>query len=162
MNRIIIVAVILLIVFLSGCIQSDISNINDMASSINSHLKKGDDYYNRSALNTNRMVLSQALTDCKSANDEYSMAQTSAQTALTSAKNSNDGVFIEYIQYSVLEIQAKLNATSELNTAIKLLQNNQTSSANDHLESANSYMNSALKYKTNRDDIVKQNPDKFK
>lgn len=162
MKRIIIVAVILTTVLLSGCIQSDINTINDMASSINSHLKKGDEYYNLSATNTNRMSLNQALTQCQNANDEYSSAQTSAQTALNSAKNSNDGVYIDYMQNVLLEIQAKLNATSELKTSILLLQDNQTSSANSHLGNANDYMAKALQYKKNKDNIVNQNPTKFK
>jgi len=162
MKRILIIALTLAIVFLSGCVQSDISNINDMSLSINNHLKKGDEYYNQSATNTNRMILSQALVDNKNANDEYSLAQTSAQTALNSAKNANDGIFIDYIQNALLEIQAKINATSELKTAITLLQINQTSSANEHLGTANDYMAKALQYKKNREDIVNQNPSKFK
>lgn len=162
MYRIVIVAVILITVFLSGCIQSDISNINDMSISINDHLKKGDEYYNQSADNTNKMILTQALKDAESAIIEYTSAQTSAQTALNSAKNSNDGIFIEYIQNAIYEIQAKLNATSELKTAINLLQNNDTYNANSHLGSANDFMSKALIYKKNREDIVKQNPGKFK
>jgi len=162
MNRILVVAIIVAVVFLSGCIGSEISNINDMASTINVHLKKGDDFYNRSAVNANRMSLNQALTDSNSAMDEYSLAQTSAQSALTSAKNTNDGILIDYIQNALMEIQAKMNATSELNTAIKLLQNNQTTSANTHLLAANNYMNHAQQYKANRDEIVRQNPTKFK
>jgi hypothetical protein len=133
-----------------------------MSISINNHLKKGDEYYNQSASNTNKMLLSQALTDSKNANDEYSLAQTSAQTALNSAKNSNDGIFIDYVQNALLEIQAKLNATSELKTAITLLQNNQTTSANEHLGAANDFMTKSLQYKKNREDIVNQNPSKFK
>lgn len=162
MNRILVIALVLATVFLSGCVQSDISNINDMALSINNHMKKGDDYYNQSATNTNKMLLSQALTDSKNANDEYTLAQTSAQTALTSAKNFNDGIYIDYVQNALLEVQAKLNATSELKTAITLLQNNQTSSANQHLLVANDYMTKALQYQKNREDIVNQNPNKFK
>jgi hypothetical protein len=133
-----------------------------MSISINNHLNKGDEYYNQSATNANKMILSQALTDSNNANAEYSLAQTSAQTALNSAKNANDGIFIDYIQNALLEIQAKLNATSELKTAITLLQNNDTSSANEHLGAANDYMNNALQYKKNREDIVNQNPSKFK
>ncbi|MDD1774606.1 MAG: hypothetical protein LUQ24_03680 [Methanobacterium sp.] len=162
MNRIIVIAVILGTVFLSGCVQSDLTNINDMSLSVNSHLKKGDEYYNLSATNTNKLILNQALTDNKNADNEYSQAQASAQTALTSAKNLNDGIYIDYIQNALLEIQAKLNATSELQTAINLLQNNQTSSANVHLGAANEFMNKSLVYKKNREDIVKQNPNKFK
>lgn len=162
MNRLIIITVVLAIVFLSGCVQSDVSSINDMTISINNHLKKGDEYYNQSATNTNKLNLNQALKDANNANTEYSSAQTSAQTALNSAKSSNDGIYIDYIQNALFEIQAKLNATSELKTAITLLDSNETSSANNHLSLANDYMDKALQYKKNREEIVKQNPNKFK
>lgn len=162
MNRIIVVAVVLLVVTLSGCVQADISNINDLTASINSHMKNGDEYYNSSAANTNYNYFSKALSDSNSASGEYSMAQTSAQTALTSAQNANDDVLIDYVQNAILEIQAKLNATSELNQAIELLQKNDTEGANTHLFEANEYMNSALQYRSNRDEIVKKNPSKFK
>ncbi|MCE5213578.1 MAG: hypothetical protein LLF83_02520 [Methanobacterium sp.] len=162
MNRVIIIAVVLAIVFLSGCIQSDVSSINDMTISINNHLKKGDEYYNQSATNTNKLSLNQALTDANNANTEYTSAQTSAQTALNSAKNANDGIYIDYIQNALFEVQAKLNATSELKTAITLLENNETSSANEHLSLANDFMDKAIQYKKNREEIVKQNPNKFK
>lgn len=161
-NWIILVAVLTLTVFLSGCIQSDVSNINDMSISINNHLKKGDEYYNQSANDANKMYLNQALSECNNASTEYNSAQTSAQSAYNSAKNSNDGIFMDYIQNALNEIQAKLNATTELKTAINLLQINQTSSANSHLSVANDYMNKALQYQKNREDIVKQNPSKFK
>jgi hypothetical protein len=162
MNRIIVVVALLITVFLSGCIQSDINNINDMSLSINNHLKKGDEYYNTSATNANKMVLSQALTDNNNAYNEYTSALTSAQTAYTSAKNSNDGIYMDYIQNAINEIQAKLNATSELKTAITLLQTNETSNANTHLSSANDFMTKAMQFKKNREEIVKQNPSKFK
>lgn len=162
MNRIFVVAVVLLVVFLSGCIQSEISSINDMSSTVNVHLKKGDEYYNQSATNANKKVLGQALVDSNNAKDEYSLAETSAETALNSAKSVNDAVFIEYIQYALLEIQAKSNATKELNTAIQLLQTNQTTSANTHFVAANNYMNQALQFKADRAEVVSQNPTKFK
>lgn len=161
-NKIMIVAVVMLAVFLSGCIQSDITNINEMAISVNNHIKKGDEYYNQSATDVNKMLLQQALSECNNASNEYSQAQTSAQSAYNSAKNANDGVFMEYLQNVLNEIQAKLNATSELKTAINLLQTNETSSGNMHLQEANDYMDKALQYKKNREDIVRLNPAKFK
>ncbi len=162
MNRIIVVAVLLLTVFLSGCIQSDISNINDMAVSVNDHLKKGDEYYNQSAYNANHMILSQAMTQSTNANNEYSSALAFAQTAYNSAKNANDGIFMDYLQNVINELQAKINATSELKKAITLLQTNETPSANSHLGTANDFMSKAMQYKKNRDEIVNQNPNKFK
>lgn len=162
MNRILVFAVVLLVVFLSGCIQSDINNINDMSSNVNVHMKKGNEYYNKAAVNANQMVLDQALVDCNSANEEYGQAETSAQTALNSARNANDAIFVEYLDNALLEIQAKLNATKELNHAIRFLQLNQPTSANSHLNAANNYMNQALEFKAEREEIVRQNPAKFK
>ena len=161
-NKIIILAVITLVIFLSGCIQSDVSNINSKAITINNHIKRGDDYYNLSASDTNKLLLNQALSECNNASSEYNQAQTAAQDAYVSATNSNDAVFVEYLQNVLGEVQAKLNATSELKIAINLLQTNQTSSADDHLATANSYMQKALEYQKNLENIVNQNPSKFK
>ena len=70
--------------------------------------------------------------------------------------------FVEYLDNALLEIQAKLNATKELNNAIRFLQLNQPISANNHLNAANNYMNRALEFKAEREEIVRQNPTKFK
>ena len=161
-RKILIIAIILLTVFLGGCIQTDISNINEMAISINNHINRGDEYYNQSAADTNKLSYIKALSECDNATAEYNLAQTSAQTAFNSAKNSKDNVFIEYMQNVIYEIEAKLNATTELKNAIKYLQTNQTSIANDHLQQANANMDRAVKFKNIRLDIVKQNPSKFK
>lgn len=161
-NKILILAVITSVIFLSGCIQSDVSNINSKAITINNHLQRGDSYFNMSAADTNQMQLNKALSECNNATNEYNQAQTAAQDAYQSATNSNDAIFVEYLQNVLGEVQAKLNATSELKTAINLLQANQTASADDHLTAANSYMQSAMTYQKNAENIVNQNPSKFK
>ncbi|MGO9387180.1 MAG: hypothetical protein ACLPWD_03930 [Methanobacterium sp.] len=161
LNQVIVVAVVTLVIIVSGCVTSDVSNINAQATNINNHVKNGDHYYNESASNTNKYLLAQALTEENNASTEYNQAQTAAQAAYNSAQDSNDAIFVEYLQNILYEVQAKLNATSELKTAITDLENNDTSDANDHLATANNYMNNALTYENNSENIVNQNPSKF-
>ena len=66
------------------------------------------------------------------------------------------------MQYVLDEIDAKLNATNELKTAIPYLQDNDTVNANDHIGNANQFMDIAIQFNDKREEIVKQNPSKFK
>lgn len=157
-----ILVVIILTIFLSGCITSDVGKMNDMAISINNHLKKGDNYYNLSATNTNKQQYSQALSECNNASYEYGLAQTTAKEAYNIAKNSQIPTYIDYMQNVIFELEAKLNATAELKNTINFLQNNQTSQANNSMDLANSFMEKAMEYQKNREEIVNQNPSKFK
>jgi hypothetical protein len=161
-KKMLILTVVTFTIFLSGCIQSDVGKMNDMAISINNHLKRGDNYYNLSASDTNKELYSQALSECNNASYEYGLAQNTAKEAYNSAKNSQDPTYIDYMQNVLFELEAKLNATSELKNSIELLQKNQTSQANNRMAQANSYMEKALEYQKNREQIVDQNPSKFK
>ena len=60
-NKIIIVGLVIVVVFLSGCIQSDSSKIDSLSISINSHLKTGDGDYNTAGTYTNEYLYSAAL-----------------------------------------------------------------------------------------------------
>ena len=85
-----------------------------------------------------------------------------ASQGFTYAQNSNDTVYINYMQYVLNEIDAKINATNELKTAIPYLMDNDTVNANTHVSNANGFMNNATTFNNQRQDIVKQNPTKFK
>ncbi len=161
-NKILIIALLVLVVGLSGCVNSDASKINGLAPSINSHLKTGDTAYNQAVYHANRFQFDEALEDCSNATNEFNAAKSSADQALTYAKDSNDNVFVTYMGYLVSEIDAKLNATSELQLAIPYMQQNDTTNANLHRDLANSYMDQAVDYKAKRDVIASQNPSKFK
>lgn len=161
-SKMLILTLITLTVFLGGCLQSDVGRMNDMAISINNHLIRGDEYYNLSASHTNQELYSQALAESNNASYEYGLAQSTANEAYNSAKNTQDPIYIDYMQNVLLELEAKLNATTELKNTINFLQNNQTSEANKSMNLANNYMDKALEYQKNRKEIVKQNPSKFK
>jgi hypothetical protein len=159
-NKILILSIVVLVVFLSGCIGSSTSNID--ATSINSHLKSGDASFNQAANATNKFQYDEALTDCSNALSDFNLAESSAKTGLKYAQDSNDNIYVNYMQYVISELDAKINATTELKTAIPYLQENDTVNANTHISLSNGYMDKAIEFKTDRDNLVLQNPSKFK
>lgn len=161
-NKILPLILIILIVALSGCIQSDIGKINGLSSTINEHLKNGDNYYNTAAEDINKFSLESALTNCDNAVSEFNLAKNSAQEGLKYAQDSKDTVFIEYMGYVVSEIDSKLNATLELKQAIPYLQQKNNSTGNPHITAANQFMDQSMEYKTKKDNLVNKNPAKFK
>jgi hypothetical protein len=66
------------------------------------------------------------------------------------------------MEITLHELDAKINATNELKMAIPLFMGNDTTSANDHVDLANKFMQSSLEFKRQKQEIVKQNPTKFK
>ena len=161
-NKIIILGIVVIVVFLSGCIQSDSSKIDALATSINTHLKNGDGDYNTAGTDTNGYLYSAALAQCNNASSEYNQARSLASQGLTYAQNSNDTVYTSYMQSVLNEIDAKINATNELKTTIPYLQDNNTVAANIHSSNANGYMDDATTFNNQRESIVQQNPTKFK
>ncbi len=161
-NKIVILGVITLIIFFSGCIESNTSQINALSTTINTHIKNGDQFYNNSGTAVNQFQYTTALNYCNNASTEFNLAKTSASQGLTYARNSNDTVYINYMQNVVNEIDAKINATEELKTAIPYLQNNDTVNANTHIGNANTFMNNAIQFNNLRQQIIQQNSAKFK
>lgn len=161
-NKFIILGIVTLIIFLSGCIQSDASKIDGLSTTINSHLKKGDDFYNNAGYDTNKYLYDLALKNCDNATSEFTQARNYADEGLTYAKNSNDTVYMNYMQNVVNEIDAKMNATNELKAAIPYLSDNDTSNANSHIGDANAFMDDAKNFNSIREQMVKDNPSKFK
>ncbi len=161
-NKFIVLLLVMLIVVFSGCIQSDIGKINDLSSKINANLKNGDNYYNNAAEGINEFSLDSASTNCDKALSEFKLAKSSADEGLKYAQNSNDAVFINYMKYSVEEIDLRITATQELKEAIPLLKVKNNSTGNAHITLANQYMDKSLQYKYKKDVLVKNNPSKFK
>jgi hypothetical protein len=149
-------------VAVSGCIQSDSSNINGLSSSINADLKKGDDFYNKAVLDSNKYSLDNASSNSNSALSAFNSAKNSAQQASNYAQSSNDSVLIEYMQNTVGEIDSRINATLELQQAISYFEQKDSENGNSHVLLANQYMDEAIQYKAKNDNIVEQNPSKFK
>jgi hypothetical protein len=161
-NKIIPLIVLMLVVALSGCIQSDANRINELSPAINNHLKNGDNYFNKAASDLNKYSFNGTASNCNSALSEFNSAKIYAVQGLNYAQNSKDSVLIEYMQLTVSEIDARINATLELQQAINYLQKNDNINGNPHVTQANTYMDVSKEYKTKKDNLVNQNPSKFK
>ncbi|MDD1764012.1 MAG: hypothetical protein LUQ70_04795 [Methanobacteriaceae archaeon] len=157
-----ILALLTLVIFSSGCINSDISRMDQLASTINDHLKQGDSYYNQAVTSTNKLLYDQALTQANNAFSEFDLGRSSTQEALIYARNSEKQVYIDYFQLTLQELDLRINATSELKMAIPYLQGNETTNANKHLDLANDYMKQSIDLQTQKQDLVKQNTALFK
>ncbi|MDI9614171.1 hypothetical protein [Methanothermobacter sp.] len=162
MKRIYLMALLLLTVSVSGCITSGNSSINQLTPQINDHIKKGDTYFNESALAANSFKLDEALSKCELAESEYSSARNLASEALGHAKDAGDPIVVNYIELLVSELEAKLNATYQLKNAIQMFTLNDTESGNSNIELANGYMLSAKEFERKRQEIVNKNPERFR
>ena len=161
-NYIIILALVTIVVFLSGCVGGEISNIDQLATKINENIKNGDSYYNQAAISVNKFLYDIALSQCNSAASQFDLAKSSSQEAMIYARTSQNQVYIDYLQLTLNEIDAKINATKELQLAIPLYQVNDTRSGNIHATLANTYMKKSLEYEAKKEALVKKNPDEFK
>ena len=146
-----ILSILLAITMICGCTQTEITQIDQLVPQINSHLQKGDDFYNQSATDLNTLKTNSSLEKSNNAFSEYNSARSLSSQALSYAQSSQDEVYINYLQLVLSEIDAKLNATSELRTAGQLFLAGDNETANDNLRSANSMMLDAQEFqKTKR------------
>ncbi|HMK54370.1 MAG TPA: hypothetical protein VK444_06275 [Methanobacteriaceae archaeon] len=161
-NWTLILTILTMVVFLSGCINSDISRMDQLTSTINDHLKKGDSYYNQAVNSINKNLYEPGITQTNNALSEFDQARSSAQEGLIYAKNTKEDVFINYFQLTIQELDLRINATNEMKVAIPYLQGNETTTANQHIDLANNYMQQSIALQTQKTDLVKQNVAKFK
>ena len=163
MRKIIIIFVlVILTVSLSGCLGTQIAQIDQLTESINDHIKSGNDYFNQAATSTNKYQYSSARSQAENASSEFNQARTTSQEALIYSKNLQDQVYISYFQITLQELDAKINATNQLIVAIPLFARNDTRTGNTHVDSANQFMKQSLEYQKQREELVQQNPTKFK
>ncbi|MCL2687190.1 MAG: hypothetical protein FWE58_01480 [Methanobrevibacter sp.] len=161
-KKIIIISVIIATIAISGCIKGPIDNVNDIIPKLSENIRNGNSNFNDAVNYTN--------------NKNYVIADEKAQTALnyfTEAQNNlldikrhyediNDTVYIQYMDLLREEISLKENATSQLQIAIQNFKNNNPSNGNRYVSSANNVMNQGIVIQNQREQLVLDNPDKFK
>lgn len=163
MRKVIISLVLIIItVYISGCLDTQVAQIDQLSEIINEYIQSGDSYFNKAASSTNKYRYYEAQQQCDNATTQYNLAKTSTQEALIYSRNIQDEIYISYMEITLQELDAKINATNELKMAIPLFMGNDTTSANDHVDLANKFMQSSLEFKRQKQEIVKQNPTKFK
>ena len=114
MRKIVIIFVlVILVVSLSGCLSTQVAQIDQLADTINDHIISGDNYFNQAATSINKYQYEDAQSQADNASSQFNLAKTSAQEALIYSKNLQDQVYITYIQITLQELDAKINATNE-------------------------------------------------
>ena len=162
--KIIILIIIISIIAISGCINGsyNINKINQLSPSISEHIHNGDESYNKSATYLNSKNSENSINESENAMNEYNAARTLASESLKYAENEKEDTYINYIKLVILEIDSKLNATTELQEAAKLFRTNKIYYGNQKLKLANEYMQNSKNYNKQKNEIIKQNQNKFK
>jgi outer membrane murein-binding lipoprotein Lpp len=165
-NKIILVGVLLMVIAISGCINSDIDAINQIMPKLSDNIESGDVNFNSAvnALNSNNVAI--AYSKANTAIDKYNSAKSNLEDIQKYSKNLNDTEYIEYINLISDELDFKINASSNLQSISNLQAINQASqfqidNYNNEVSNINYYMREGVKIQNKRNNIVKNNLDKF-
>lgn len=129
---------------------------------INSNLQSANNNYNDVVSDINNTRYSEALQKSNDTLNDYTEAKTHAQKALNKSQKVNDTILVQYFNYTIDEINMKINATYEIRSGINLLNPNDLSVSQQHFDTSNKLMHDATQYSDKRNQLEKQYPDKFK
>ncbi|WP_455646110.1 hypothetical protein [Methanosphaera sp.] len=140
---------------------SNTSKASGDIPSINSNLQSGNEHYNIIATDINEQKYSEAKTESDKTLEYYSKAKNSTQNALNKAIKQNDSIQIEYLNYTLDEINMKINATYEIRSGINLINPDDLSISENHFQTSNQLIQNTTQYTDKRNQLEKQYPDKF-
>ncbi|OED30180.1 hypothetical protein [Methanosphaera sp. WGK6] len=163
MNRkIIFSCLILIILVIIGLfyISNNYKASSDIPS-INSNLQKGNEHYNTIVNSINEQKYSEAKKESDTTLEYYSKAKNNTQKALNKAMKQNNSIQIKYLNYTLDEINMKINATYEIRSGINLINPDNLSISENHFQTSNQLMQNATQYTDKRNQLEKQYPDKF-
>ncbi|MDL2270686.1 hypothetical protein LJC03_02640 [Methanobrevibacter sp. OttesenSCG-928-I08] len=161
-NKLVFCIVLILTIFVSGCINSPLDNINEIMPEINDQIVKGDEYYNDAITALNSKNYAEADTKANSASNEFRKAKDNVLETNKYYEGLNETIYIEYLNLLQDEINLKYNASSNLLLASKSFNNNDITNGNNYAQIANSKMNEAINIQNERNQIVINNPELFK
>lgn len=164
MNKktIIVIAVLLATVSVSGCIKTPMDNINDIIPNLSQSIEYGDLNYNEAVKYSNSKNYVAAEQKVQNASTNFLDAQNKILEIEKYKENINDTVYIQYINLIEQELVLKQNATAYLQLGIQAFKNGDKKLANGYISSANSIMREAVSIQNQRENLVKNNPNKFK
>lgn len=160
-NKLVFCIVILATIFVSGCLETPMDNLNNLMKDINADIANSDQYFNEGvvALNSKDYVLSDSKSN--QAIKGYENAKKNILETNKYYSDINETLYIEYINLLEDEVDLKLNASSNLLIASQKFKANDISAGNNHAQMANSKMSEALQIQNQRNNIVLNNPDLF-
>jgi len=159
-NKIIVISVLVLVIAISGCVNSDMENINQIIPKLNDNIKNGDSNFNLAVdgLNTNKTDVAEVKV--KIAIEKFSNAKTNIDDIQKNYKSLNNTKYINYIDLISEELDYKVNASLALQSAIRTSSNNRQL-FNEYVRYANSWMLKGFYIQDERNSLVLNNPNLF-
>jgi len=164
MNKkiIIIIAVLLATVSVSGCINTPMDNINNIIPDLTQSIETGDSSYNEAVRYSNNRNYNAAEEKIQTASTSFLAGQNKILDIRKYQNDINDTLYIQYLDLVEGELNLKQNATAYLQLAIQAFKNGDKTLANGYVTTANNIMREAVIIQNQRENLVKNNPNKFK
>ena len=129
--------------------------------SINSNLESGNTKYNEAVGYINNENYEKATQSIDESLTNYNKAKNDTQIALNKSINRNDTVLTQYFNYTLDELDMKINAANEMKNGLALINPNDYSLSKEHFNKSNEIMQNTTQYNDRREELENQNPDKF-
>jgi len=164
MNKKIIIVIIVLLatVSISGCIKTPMDNINNIIPSLSNNIETGDINYNKAVSYLNLHKYELAEEHIQTSSNNFLEAKNKMLEINKYIENINDTLYLQYISLIEEELDLKENATSNLQLAIQKFKQGDKLAANNYVNTANKIMNQGISVQNQRNNLVKNNPEKFK
>lgn len=164
MNKKIIIVIIVLLatVSVSGCIKTPMDNINNIVPSLNQNIEIGDANYNEAVSYLNLQKYDSAENKIQISSNNFLDAKNKILEINKYTDEINDTLYLQYLSLIEEELNLKENATSNLQLAIQKFKEGDKVSANNYVTTANKLMDQGISIQNQRNNLVKNNPDKFR
>jgi len=158
-NKIIIISVLVLVIAISGCVNSDMESVNQIIPKLNDNIKNGDLNFNLAVNGLNSYNTEIAKVKVHLAIENFNNAKINIGDIQRTYKNLNNTNYITYIDLISKELESKINASLDLQSAVQTSSNELI--FNRFVKSANSYMETGFYYQDRRNTLVQNNPNLF-
>lgn len=154
------ILIILIVLIIGFVVLADLNKADAEVPTINSHIQNANNEYNTAVNYLNTKNYTNSVEHINTSFTEYMQAQESAQRALKKAKENNKSIQVEYFNYTITELDLKINATVELYDGLMTMNNSQ-SKALQFFSNSHKYMVNATEYSDKRKLLEEQYPDNF-
>lgn len=164
MNKkiIIVVAVLLATISISGCIKTPMDNINDIMPNLSRSIESGDLNYNEAVTYSNNHNYVAAEEKAQTASSNFLDAQNKILDIKKYDENINNTLYLKYLDLIEDELNLKQNASANLQLGIQAFKSGNNTLGNEYISKANSIMSQGISIQKQRENLVTNNPNKFK
>ena len=162
MNKKLIIGIILLLLLIIAgyVIINENNKANGEIPNINSHMQNANKEYNQAVEYLNSKNYSMTVQHINESYKEYMLARESTESARNKSIRNNQSLQVEYFNYTLNEIDCKINATVEIYNGLDYVKSN-PSKALSLFRNSEKNMANAKEYSDKRSLLEQQNPDKF-